>query len=114
MAVSICELEAIAAKGWRAPEEAPLGGWMLRAARGFTGRANSALAAGDPGIPLAAAMTSVRRWYAARDLPAGQVELCPEPGRAWLDRYYYRGRELPPIARQLLVSAPFQAFASIR
>ncbi len=162
MAVSICELEAIAAKGWRAPEEAPLGGWMLRAARGFTGRANSALAAGDPGMPLAAAMTSVRRWYAARDLPAmiavpyppdrpgdsridrflgrqgwgvrpgpavvmtadaaavararpaGQVELCPEPGRAWLDRYHYRGRELPPIARQLLVSAPFQAFASIR
>jgi len=44
MAVSIGELEAIAAKGWRAPDEERLGGWLLRAAQGFTGRANGALA----------------------------------------------------------------------
>ena len=41
--LSIAELEVIAAKGWRAPEEERLGGWLLRAAQGFTGRANSAL-----------------------------------------------------------------------
>jgi N-acetylglutamate synthase len=70
MPVTIGDLEAVAAKGWRAPEETRLGGWLLRAARGFTGRANSALAAGDPGMPLTEAVTEVCRWYAARDLPA--------------------------------------------
>lgn len=161
-AVTIGELEAAAAKGWRAPEEAPLGEWLLRAAQGFTGRANSALAVGDPGMPLAAALTRVRDWYATRGLPAmvavphplgrpedshidrflerrgwsvrpgpavvmtadsdavartgaaGDAELQSEPGPDWLGRYHYRGQQLPPAARRLLVSAPFQAFASIR
>jgi N-acetylglutamate synthase len=160
--VTIAELEAVAAKGWRAPEEAPLGQWLLRAAQGFTGRANSALAVGDPGMPLGAALRSVRDWYAARGLPAmvavphplgrqgdsevdrflqqrgwrvrpgpavvmtapvarvarsgpvSGVELHTEPGPAWLGRYHYRGRRLPPMARRLLLSAPSQAFASIR
>jgi ribosomal protein S18 acetylase RimI-like enzyme len=162
MALFIDELEVIAAKGWRAPEEEWLGGWLLRAAQGFTGRANSALAAGDPGIPLAKAVSAVRRWYAERELPAmiavpyplgrpadgatdrflGQrgwgiradpavvmtapavavarprlaerVDLHPEPSQTWLDHYHYRGQRLPPVARQLLLSAPSQAFASIR
>ena len=70
MALFIGELEVIAAKGWRATEEERLGGWLLRAAQGFTGRANSALAAGDPEIPLVEAVLAVRRWYAERKLPA--------------------------------------------
>jgi N-acetylglutamate synthase len=70
MAISIRELEAVAAGGWRAPEQSALGDWLLRAADGFTGRANSALAVGDPGTPLAAAIEQVGRWYAARGLPA--------------------------------------------
>jgi ribosomal protein S18 acetylase RimI-like enzyme len=162
MPVSIAELEAVAALGWRAPEEARLGQWLLRAAEGFTGRANSALAAGDPGRPLADAVASVEAWYAARGLPAmiavpypldrpgdgavdrfldeqgwstragpavvmtaataevarsgpaGDAELCPEPDQAWLGLYRYRGNPLPPMARRLLLSAPYQAFARIR
>jgi len=69
MALSIGGLEVIAAKGWRAPEEERLGGWLLRAAQGFTGRANSALAAGDPGMPLPEAVIRVRRWYASGICP---------------------------------------------
>ena len=42
------------------------------------------------------------------------MDLNPEPTQSWLDRYHYRGQRLPPIARQVLVSAPSQAFASIR
>ena len=39
----------------------------------------------------------------------------PEPGEDWLGLYHYRGQpSLPPIARQVLTSAPWQAFASIR
>jgi N-acetylglutamate synthase len=50
----------------------------------------------------------------ARSGPASDAELHPEPGPAWLGRYHYRGQRPPPIARRLLLSAPFQAFASIR
>jgi len=67
--ISIENLEHAAAAGWRACEQERLGGWLLRAAGGFTGRANSALAAGDPGMPLSAAAQEVCSWYAARDLP---------------------------------------------
>jgi N-acetylglutamate synthase len=49
--------------------EARLGEWLLRAASGFTGRANSVLATGDPGLPVGDALDLVRRWYAARELP---------------------------------------------
>ena len=42
----------MAAAHWRGTEEEWLGEWLLRAADGFTGRANSALPLGDPGLPL--------------------------------------------------------------
>jgi N-acetylglutamate synthase len=70
MTISIENLEHAAAAGWRACEEERFGGWLLRAAEGFTGRANSALAAGEPGLPLAAAIGKVCSWYSERDLPA--------------------------------------------
>ena len=70
VAISIPDLEQRAALGWRAPEEDQLGDWLLRAADGFTGRANSALAVGDPGRPLDRAAPVVRDWYRARGLPA--------------------------------------------
>ncbi len=162
VAISIPALETAAAGGWRPAEEAALGGWLLRAAGGFTGRANSALAVGDPGLPLAAATAEVRDWYRARGLPAMiatafprgwpresatdafleergwsvrsgsatvmtaapaaiarpagtvQVDVDDKPDDGWLARYHYRGQRPPPVARLLLMSAPWQAFASVR
>ena len=164
MAISISDLEEVAADGWRGTEEEPLGGWRLRAAGGFTGRANSVLAVGHPGLPLDAAAAAVRRWYTARGLatmisvpyPCGRpedsgvdrflagagwtvrpgaatvmtaaaaiagiaapgqfrVDIDAEPDDAWLARYHYRGQpDLPPAARQVLRSAPWQAFGSVR
>ncbi|MGD0560348.1 MAG: GNAT family N-acetyltransferase [Streptosporangiaceae bacterium] len=64
------ELERAAARHWRAPDEEYLGDWLLRAADGFTGRANSALPLGDPGRTLADALAEVVDWYRARNLPA--------------------------------------------
>lgn len=66
---TIAELERMAAAHWRGTEEERLGGWLLRAAGGFTGRANSALPLGDPGLPVDAALAAVTRWYRARGLP---------------------------------------------
>ncbi|GGN35911.1 GNAT family N-acetyltransferase [Streptomyces fuscichromogenes] len=64
------ELARVAARGWRPVESEPLGEWELRAAAGFTRRANSVLPLGDPGLPLDAALAAVRRWYGERGLPA--------------------------------------------
>jgi ribosomal protein S18 acetylase RimI-like enzyme len=184
--ISIDDLEHAAAAGWRACQEDRLGDWLLRAAEGFTGRANSALAAGQPGLPLAEAIGKVCAWNAERGLPAmiavpyppGQPSANPldrvlaglgwtihtdaatvmtaaaeevasrpaaagaagaagatmatwatwaaspagetaaaidaKPDEAWLARYHYRGQPLPPVAARLVMSAPWQAFGSVR
>jgi GNAT superfamily N-acetyltransferase len=57
-------LERIAAEGWRAADTEALGGWLLRANRGLTGRANSVLPLRAPGMSLDEALQ-----YAARGLP---------------------------------------------
>jgi GNAT superfamily N-acetyltransferase len=68
-AVGVAEVEEVAALGWQGTETERLGGWLLRAGGGWTGRANSVLPLGDPGLPLAAAVARVEEWYAARGLP---------------------------------------------
>lgn len=74
LATSLAALEDVAADGWRPLELAwlgvPGGGWRLRAAAGFTGRANSVLAIGDPGVPLPQAISAAESWYSERGLPA--------------------------------------------
>jgi GNAT superfamily N-acetyltransferase len=46
-----------------------LGAWLLRASGGFTGRANSVLPLGDPGLPIDEALVQVTDWYERRGLP---------------------------------------------
>ena len=151
------DLERAAARHWQAPDTERLGGWLLRAADGFTGRANSALPLGDPGVPMPEAVTAVGDWYRRRrlrpmivlprgagpdpldgflterswvprpgpafvmtadiaDIPSSdaEVEFAPEPDESFLGLYRYRGQDLPPVARTLMMSAPWQAFGSIR
>jgi ribosomal protein S18 acetylase RimI-like enzyme len=62
-------VEAVAARGFRALETAQLGGWLLRAAGGFTGRANSVLPLRAPGMPLDDALAAAQAWYGQRGLP---------------------------------------------
>ncbi|WP_406497157.1 GNAT family N-acetyltransferase [Streptomyces sp. NBC_00846] len=69
-AASFDELAPVCARAWQPVESVPLGDWRLRAARGFTRRANSVLPLGDPGMPLDEALGRVRRWYEERELPA--------------------------------------------
>ncbi|MBV9794190.1 MAG: GNAT family N-acetyltransferase [Actinobacteria bacterium] len=160
---AIAALDRAAALTWRGTEQEPLGDWLLRAAGGFTGRANSALASGDPGMTLPEAAHRIRRWYSSRGLPPMAVVSYPlgqsagnpmdeffaaqgwrlrdeaqvivmtrpaaeplpapktpfpvrfddVPGDDWLALYHFRGQpDLPPIARTVLTSAPWQAFAS--
>ncbi len=69
-AASFEELARICARSWQPLESEPLGEWTLRAAAGFTRRANSVLPLGDPGMPLEDALARVTSWYARRGLPA--------------------------------------------
>ena len=70
LGISDLELEQIAAKGWQPLASEQLGGWTLRASGGFTGRANSVLPLGDPGLDVENALQTVRDWYLGHDLPA--------------------------------------------
>lgn len=74
-AADVVALELAANDGWPAPVQARLGAWILRAADNWTGRANSALAVGDPDRPLEEAIDAVEQWYAAR----GQQPLINTP-----------------------------------
>ncbi|WP_406392368.1 GNAT family N-acetyltransferase [Streptomyces sp. NBC_00887] len=69
-AASFDELARVAARAWQPVESEPLGDWQLRAAAGFTRRANSVLPLGDPGLPLDAALEHILGWYRERGLPA--------------------------------------------
>ncbi|MEU4075673.1 GNAT family N-acetyltransferase [Streptomyces venezuelae] len=94
-AATFPELARVTARAWQPVESEALGEWTLRAADGFTRRANSALPLGDPGLPVADALRRVRAWYEDRKLPAyvqtatgaegAQELLCAE-----LDRHGWR------------------------
>lgn len=62
-------LEAAAALGWQPLEKHHIGGWLVRAAGGFTRRANSCLPLDDPGQNLHHAIDAVENWYRQRGLP---------------------------------------------
>lgn len=63
-------LIATAAAGWGYAESDRVDGWHLRAAEGFTHRANSAWPLGTLERPLPQALSAVRSWYTERGLPA--------------------------------------------
>jgi ribosomal protein S18 acetylase RimI-like enzyme len=67
--VSVREAELRALPLWTSPTTRSLGDWVLRLVEGDRGRgsrrANSCLAVGDPGVPLAEAVSTVRDFYTA-------------------------------------------------
>jgi ribosomal protein S18 acetylase RimI-like enzyme len=68
-AVSTARMQSICSAGWPARETEHLGEWLLRTHGGITGRANSAMAIGDPGRPVPAALDAVSQWYVDRGVP---------------------------------------------
>ena len=73
-------LEAVAARGWRPEQTGAVGGWLLRASRGFTNRGNSVLPLRAPGLPLDDALAAARDWYAERGLPV-LIHVCLDARR---------------------------------
>ncbi len=81
---NIADLQRIMSRGWPGLEQERLGEWVVRFGGGYTGRANSALAVGDPGRPVALAVEDVMARYAGRGQDA-IVQVCyPADGVAAL------------------------------
>jgi N-acetylglutamate synthase len=84
------ELERYALPGWLGFSE-PLGEWTLRAAQGFTSRANSCLAVGDPGMPVGGAAAEIVAFSRANRIPplaqviAGSETEAELRALGWLD-----------------------------
>lgn len=75
--MTVEHLERILALTWPGLERDQVGDWLLRAGRGVTSRANSALVLGDPGRPHEDALDAVVSWYRARGLcPRLQIADC--------------------------------------
>ena len=74
LAPSMADLQESMVAGMPPLRSQWLGRWLLREASGYTGRANSILPLGDPGVPLSDALAFVTSWYAERDqVPLLQV-----------------------------------------
>ena len=107
LAISMEDLERTMVQGWQPLEHAELGGWLLRAAAGFTGRANSVLPLGDPGMAVSDAVDRCESWYDERGLrhlfsvfgPMGFAVDDDPLGRELLDRDY------EPINNALVLTA---------
>ena len=71
--ISAHDVQRHALPGWLAWHE-PLGEWTLRTAGGFTRRANSCHAVGDPGMPIQQAAQRIIGFAAAHDIaPLAQL-----------------------------------------
>ncbi|NYJ75563.1 GNAT family N-acetyltransferase [Allobranchiibius huperziae] len=66
LAPSMADLQELMVAGMPPLRSEWLGRWLLREASGYTGRANSVLPLGDPGVPLSDALAFVASWYADR------------------------------------------------
>lgn len=119
---AVARLEGLCADAWPALVDEPLGAWRLRAAGGFTGRANGALAVGDPGMPPADALAAVRAFAARHGIgprvhvPTGSPWDRAVAGAGWvLESGHAAGAEVAVLVGELeaLASAGGPARASM-
>ncbi|MFD1152186.1 GNAT family N-acetyltransferase, cg3035/Rv0428c family, partial [Saccharothrix hoggarensis] len=109
----VVELEQRCADAWPALVDRPLGQWRLRAADGFTGRANSALTTGDPGVPVPDALAAVIGFAAEHGIrPAAHV-VVGAPAEAAVEAAGWRvDVDHPGGAESLVMTGPLHGFAT--
>jgi ribosomal protein S18 acetylase RimI-like enzyme len=99
---------------WPAVHTESLGEWLLRASGGFSARANSVMATGDPGVPFAAALERVRGFYAAHRLPAwAQVVVGSDAARGF-EQHGWRSARPGEADSQFLLAPVAQAARAVR
>ncbi|MBP2340894.1 ribosomal protein S18 acetylase RimI-like enzyme [Saccharothrix coeruleofusca] len=110
---TVLELEERCADAWPALVDERLGGWRLRAAGGFTGRANSALTTGDPGVPVADALAAVSGFARRHEIRPLAHVVVGSPHEDAVARTGWRvDLDHPGGAESLVLTGPLAAFAT--
>jgi len=98
-------LERACADAWPALVDEPLGQWRMRAAGGFTGRANSTLAVGAPDRPVTRALYAAGGFAARHGIPARVQVPVGSPFEAEFTAAGWRSDDQHPVADGVLVLA---------
>lgn len=86
MRIAAEELCRLSNASWPAVQTRPLGDWLLRASDGFSARASSVMATGDPGVPFDEALRVVTDFYADHgQAPWAQVLVGSSPEARFRD-----------------------------
>jgi ribosomal protein S18 acetylase RimI-like enzyme len=110
---AVARLENICADAWPPITSVRLGQWRLRACGGFTALANSALAVGDPGIPVVDALNRVRDFAEQHAVPPRlQVPTGSPWHRAVTEQGWTRDTGHPAGHRVLVMVGPVAQLAS--
>ena len=70
---------------WPAVHVEEVGDWLLRASGGFSARANSVMAVGDPGLPFPEAVERALSFYAGHGLPAWAQVVVGSQDAGWFE-----------------------------
>jgi GNAT superfamily N-acetyltransferase len=97
-------LERLTMRAWPAVEEEEYDGWLLRAANGYTGRANSVNPFKAGSIPLAEKIAHCEDWYRGRLLPVEfRLNAVSQPPAL---EAYLEGRGYRRFAPTMVMTAP--------
>ncbi|GLZ35631.1 N-acetyltransferase [Lentzea sp. NBRC 105346] len=110
----IDRLEHLCARAWPALAQERLGDWLMRAAQGFTGRANSTLTTGDPGLTVPNALAATVEFAARNDIaPTAHVVIGSRHERAIAAAGWRVNLDHPGGAESLVMTGPLAPFAGI-
>ncbi|MET9228294.1 GNAT family N-acetyltransferase [Lentzea sp. NPDC003310] len=109
---TVDHLETLCARAWPALAEVPLGNWWMRAAEGFTGRANSTLTCGDPGMPIPDALKLVQRFARDHGIKPTAHVVNGSPAESGVEAAGWRvDLDHPGGAESLVMTGPLEKFA---
>ncbi|TCO58577.1 GNAT family N-acetyltransferase [Actinocrispum wychmicini] len=106
----ITRLDRLCAAAWPALVDEPLGDWRMRAAGGFTGRANSTLTTGDPGVDVAEALRRTVDFAEVHGIRPCAHVIMGSPAEAAIDRSGWAvNTDHPGGAESLVMTGPLVA-----
>ncbi|WP_169730920.1 GNAT family N-acetyltransferase [Lentzea kentuckyensis] len=109
---TVDHLESLCARAWPVLTEVPLGDWLMRAANGFTGRANSTLTCGDPGVPIPRALGAVEGFAREHGIkPTAHVVIASAHEQAIEAAGWHVDLDHPGGAESLVMTGPLEKFA---